>query len=133
MAVSFRAFGTSCHPERSEGSPSSVPVGAGYDDGMMDDPARLELRFKGMLARIFSDGVVTDDERNELRAAIDSGKLTQEQLNATIDSFLRTSFRHFSADGRFTDTEKSKLKLIVAELALPESRLPEDVRRILAE
>jgi len=100
---------------------------------MMDDPARLELRFKGMLARIFSDGVVTDDERNELRAAIDSGKLTQEQLNATIDSFLRTSFRHFSADGRFTDTEKSKLKLIVAELALPESRLPEDVRRILAE
>ena len=100
---------------------------------MADDLDRFELRFKGMLARIFSDGVVTDDERAELRAAIASEALPRERVNATIDGFLRTSFRHFAADGRFTDSEKSKLRLIVTELSLPEATLPEEIRRVLTE
>ena len=92
----------------------------------------LEIRFKGMLARIFSDGVVTEEERAELTKAMTSGDLPADRVQAVMIDFLSKTFRHFTADGRITDTERDKLRLIVDELKLPDDCVPEGVKRAIA-
>ena len=84
-----------------------------------------------MLARIFSDGIVTDDERTELWTAVATGGLDAARVDALLLDFLQKSFAHFSADGRLTDSERGKLRLIVNELALSQEHLPDEIRRVL--
>ena len=91
-----------------------------------------ELRLKGMLARIFSDGVVTDDERAELSQAIAGGMLPADRVQRVMIDFLAKTFAHFTADGEITDGERTKLRLIVGELALPADCVPDAVKRALA-
>lgn len=100
---------------------------------MSSNPEKQELRFKGMLARIFSDGVVTPEERAELDAALTSGELPIERAAAVILDFVAKSFSHFTADGQITESERAKLRLIVSELHLPEDAVPDAVRRALAK
>jgi len=97
----------------------------------MSDSASVERRFTGMLARIFSDGIVTDDERKELWTAVATGGLPASRVDALLIDFIRKSFSHFSADGRLTDSERGKLRLMVDELALSQESLPDEVRRAL--
>jgi len=96
------------------------------------DPQRLELRFLGLLAKIFSDGVITDAERAELHARTQDGALSPDRIRAVMLHFLTTSLAHITADGKVTRREHDKLRLIVDELALPEDSVPEEVRRVLA-
>ncbi|WP_394822166.1 hypothetical protein [Pendulispora albinea] len=84
-----------------------------------------------MLARIFSDGVVTDEERTELWTAVTTGGLDAARVDALLVDFLQKSFSHFSADGRLTDGERKKLRLIVNELALSQEHLPPAIQRAL--
>jgi len=96
------------------------------------DPQRLERRFLGLLAKIFSDGVVTDAERGELHARIQDGQLSPEQIRAVMLHFLTTSLGHITADGKVTRREHDKLRLIVDELGLPDDSVPDEVRDVLA-
>jgi len=91
-----------------------------------------QKRFKGLLARVFSDGVLTKEERSELDEMQKSGALDAKTIETTMSEFLRTSFEHAKADGVITAREKSKLALIVRELRLPEAAVPEEVRRLLS-
>jgi len=84
-----------------------------------------------MLARIFSDGVVTDSERTELWTAVTTGGLDAARVDALLVDFLQKSFVHFSADGRLSDSERGKLRLMVNELALSQEHLPDEIRRAL--
>ena len=93
--------------------------------------ASIDKAFKGMLARIFSDGVVEPAERAELKAKLASGGLSAEQARATMVDFLRTTMKHVNADGKVSDREKDKLKAILAELALPDDCVPDEVKAAL--
>ncbi|WP_394842766.1 hypothetical protein LZC95_37560 [Pendulispora brunnea] len=97
----------------------------------MSDSASVERRFTGMLARIFSDGIVTDEERKELWTAVATGGLPAARVDALLIDFIRKSFSHFSADGRLSDSERGKLRLMVDELALSQESLPDEIRRAL--
>ncbi len=91
-----------------------------------------ELMLKGMLARIFSDGVVEPRERAELEALRKKGDLTPAQIEKVMTDFLHTTLKYSKADGVITDMEKKRLRAIVEELGLPDASIPEDVKKILA-
>lgn len=90
-----------------------------------------DKRLLGMLARIFSDGVLEDAERAELQEHLRSGALTPESARATMSEFLLTTMKHALADGTVTERERAKLRLIVDTLALPADCIPEDVKKAL--
>jgi hypothetical protein len=90
-----------------------------------------ELRFKGMLARVFSDAVLEDAEKAELTEAVKNGGLTVEQVKQAIFAFTATTFKHATADSVITEREADRLRAIVVmvkELGLPDDCIPADVR-----
>ena len=93
----------------------------------MSDSPSAERRFIGMLARIFSDGVVTDAERTELWTSVATGNLDAQRVDALLLDFLKKSFSQFSADGVLTDSERKKLRVMVNELGLAEDHLPTEI------
>lgn len=90
-----------------------------------------ELMLKGLLARIFSDGVVEPKERAELDALRAKGDLTLEQIEKVMVDFFQKTLTYSKADGVITDKERMRLRAIVDELALPESAVPAEVRDLL--
>lgn len=101
----------------------------------MNDDAKLreERRLLGMLARVFSDGVVTQDERAELLSGLAASKLEPERVVRVVDDFMKRSFTHFVADGKLTESEISKARLIVHELGLREEQLPAALKFLASE
>jgi tellurite resistance protein len=94
------------------------------------DPKR---KLKGMLARIFSDAVVEDAERAELKAYLASSGLSVAETKEVFEDFVATTWKITMADGVVSDIEKQRLKEIVNVLALEPSVLPEEWARIVAE
>jgi uncharacterized membrane protein YebE (DUF533 family) len=91
----------------------------------------LEKRLKGMLARVFSDGMLDDAERAELETMWKSGGLTNEQVRKVMSEFVKTTYKHVMADGTVTNLERAKLQNIVRELKLPDDAIPEEVRVVI--
>lgn len=93
--------------------------------------AAIDKGFKGLLARIFADGVMDPSERAELDAKLKSGAISHEAARATMLEFLKTSFAHVAADGVVTGREQERLKAIVQELALPDDCIPDEVKEAI--
>lgn len=93
------------------------------------DPKR---KLKGMLARIFSDAVVEDSERAELKAYLSSGDLSMAEIKEVFADFVATTWKITMADGVVTDVEKQRLREIVRVLALEADVLPPEWARIVA-
>ena len=81
-------------------------------------------RFKGMLARVFSDAVVEDSEAQEIRAFLTSGELSPEEVSSVVMDFVQTTWRVTVADNEISDKERQRLKEIVRVLEIPHSSLP---------
>lgn len=94
------------------------------------DPKR---KLKGMLARIFSDAVVEDAERAELKAYLSSSGLSVAETKEVFEDFVATTWKITMADGVVSDIEKQRLKEIVKLLALDPGVLPTEWARIVAE
>lgn len=92
------------------------------------DPKR---KLKGMLARIFSDAVAEESEREELKAYLSSGVLSEPEVKEVFDDFVRTTWKITIADGVVSDREKQRLREIVAVLALDRAALPEEWATII--
>ena len=97
--------------------------------GSMTDPKR---KLKGMLARIFSDAVAEDSERKELADYLGSGALTDAEVKEVIADFVATTWKITIADGVVSDTEKQRLREIVAVLKLTDDALPTEWKAALA-
>lgn len=78
----------------------------------------------GKLARIFSDAVVEDDERSELRAFLASGELSASETKEVFESFVETTWKATMEDGRISETELRRLKEIIRVLQLDAAVLP---------
>lgn len=85
------------------------------------DPKR---KLKGMLARIFSDTLVEDAERNELKAYLTSGALGVGDVKAVFEDFVATTWKITMADGVVSDVERARLLNIVKELGIAKEMLP---------
>lgn len=93
------------------------------------DPKR---KLKGMLARIFSDAVAEEHERNELATYLASGALTADEIKEVIADFVATTWKITIADGVVSDREKERLREIVAVLKLDPAALPPEWTAALA-
>ncbi|MBX3203456.1 MAG: hypothetical protein KF764_00245 [Labilithrix sp.] len=85
------------------------------------DPKR---KLKGMLARIFSDAVAEEAEREELKAYLSSSGLGDGEIKEVFEDFVQTTWKITMADGVVSDREKQRLREIVSVLALDASVLP---------
>jgi len=93
----------------------------------MDDKRKL----KGMLARIFSDGVAEESERAELKGYLSSGTLSMAEIKEVFDDFVQTTWKITMADGVVTDVERQRLNEIVRVLGLEVDSLPVEWIRTL--
>jgi len=82
-------------------------------------------KFKGLLARIFSDAVVDEAERGELLDFLASGALTPPERAEVVADFVATTWKGTNADGVVSDREKQRLREIVKVLGLEAGTLPE--------
>jgi hypothetical protein len=95
------------------------------------DPKRM---LKGLLARIFSDPVISDEERAELRAHLAPGALLMpREVKEVLSDFVATTWKITMADKVVSDVERQRLRAIVKELELPPEMLPEEWRKLLEE
>ena len=85
------------------------------------DPKR---KLKGMLARIFSDAVAEESEREELKAYLASSALADSEIKEVFEDFVQTTWKITIADGVVSDREKQRLREIVSVLPLEKSVLP---------
>ena len=85
------------------------------------DPKR---KLKGMLARIFSDAVAEQAERDELKAYLASNVLSEGEIKDVLEDFVQTTWKIAIADGVVSDREKQRLLEIVSVLALDKRVLP---------
>jgi tellurite resistance protein len=92
------------------------------------DPKR---KLKGMLARIFSDAVAEESERDELKAYLASGVLNATETKEVFEDFVHTTWKITMADGVISDHEKKRLREIVQVIAIDKAVLPEEWREIL--
>ncbi|MBX3260900.1 MAG: TerB family tellurite resistance protein [Labilithrix sp.] len=94
------------------------------------DPKR---KLKGMLARIFSDAVAEDAERDELKAYLASNVLGEGEIKEVFEDFVQTTWKITIADGVVSDREKQRLREIVSVLALDAGVLPAEWAAIVAD
>ncbi|MBX3198804.1 MAG: TerB family tellurite resistance protein [Labilithrix sp.] len=94
------------------------------------DPKR---KLKGMLARIFSDAVAEDAERDELKAYLASNVLAEGEIKEVFEDFVQTTWKITIADGVVSDREKQRLREIVSVLALDAGVLPAEWAAIVAD
>ena len=99
---------------------------------MLDKDAS-KRRFKGMLARVFSDAVVDDSEAEAVRAFLASGELSPEDVKIVVMDFVQTTWRVTVADSEISDKERARLKEIVRVLELPHSSLPLEWAKAIVE
>lgn len=83
-----------------------------------------KAKFKGLLARIFSNAEVDEAERAELLEFLASGALTVDERSEVVASFVSTTWKTASADGRLSENETKRLRAIASTLALVKSDLP---------
>ena len=83
-----------------------------------------QAKFKGLLARIFSNAEVDETERSELGEFIAGGLLTNAEREAVVRSFIATSWKSANADGVLSEVEKKRLRSIAEELKLTPQELP---------
>ncbi len=88
------------------------------------DTATSTRRFKGMLARVFSDATVDEGEAAEIRAFLASGELATEEVTEVILDFVQTTWRVTVADSHISEKERSRMREIVRVLEVPHSSLP---------
>ncbi|MFO0642913.1 MAG: hypothetical protein U0183_27045 [Polyangiaceae bacterium] len=90
----------------------------------MLDKDTSKRRFKGMLARVFSDAEVDASEADEIRGFLGSGELSPEEVSQVVMDFVQTTWRVTVADSEISDKERKRLKEIVRVLEIPQSSLP---------
>lgn len=78
------------------------------------------------LARIFSDAIVDEDERSELRAFLASGELSPSETKGVFESFVETTWKATMEDGHISETELRRLREIIRVLQLDASVLPKE-------
>jgi uncharacterized tellurite resistance protein B-like protein len=93
------------------------------------DPKR---KLKGMLARIFSDALAEESERKELADYLASGALSAADVKEVVADFVTTTWKITIADGVVSDTEKQRLREIVAVLNVATADLPKEWADALA-
>ena len=91
-----------------------------------------QKKLYSLIERIFADGVVTSDERRELRGLYAEAGLNVSEVKAVFRAFTAHTWGDAVADGVLSADERGKLATIASELRLPLDCVPPDVALVLA-
>ncbi len=83
-----------------------------------------KARFKGLLARIFSNAEVDETERAELLEFLSGGALTIEERREVVAGFVSTTWKTANADGKLSSIETTRLQSIARTLGLTKADVP---------
>ncbi len=91
-----------------------------------------QKKLYSLIERVFEDGVVTADERRELRSLYAETGLNVSEVKAVFRAFVTQTWGEVLADGVLTADERGRLATIAGELRLPLDCVPPDVALALA-
>ena len=83
-----------------------------------------KARFKGLLARIFSNTEVDEAERAELLDFLSGGALTVDERREVVAAFVGTTWKAANADGKLSAGETTRLQSIATTLGLTKADVP---------
>jgi hypothetical protein len=98
----------------------------------MSELNKAQQELSELIDRIFADGLVEAEEREQRRGFWANRGLTVSQVRKVVDVFVTRVWGEVSADGQITDDERERLRAVVAGLRLPAEVLPEPIRAALA-
>jgi hypothetical protein len=98
----------------------------------MSDWNQAQQDLAALIDRIFADGRVDPDEREELRRFWTTRQLAVKQVRAVVDVFVSKTWGEVIADGVVTDQERERLWAVVEGLHLPEAVLPEPMWKAIS-
>jgi hypothetical protein len=84
-----------------------------------------------LVIRIFSDGVLTAEERKALTGLYRDSGLTVSEVRAVLVEFVKATWTDVMADGVVTKEERERLSTIVRELRLPAEFIPLEVSAVI--
>jgi uncharacterized tellurite resistance protein B-like protein len=94
----------------------------------MSELSQAQRELSELIDRIFADGKIEPEEREQLRSFWANRGLTVGQVRAVVDSFVARVWGEVNADGQITDEERTRLRAVVSGLRLPDEVLPPAVR-----
>lgn len=99
----------------------------------MNDPARqlAKRRLAALVSRILADGIVDDDEREELHRFFREAVLTVTDVEDVFREHLAEVTDDVLADGFVTEAERRRCRAIVEELRVPVSMLSPELLAIV--
>lgn len=98
----------------------------------MSELNQAQQELTELIDRIFADGEVAPEEREQLRSFWANRGMTVSQVRNVVDAFVARVWGEISADGQISDDERARLHAVVAGLRLPVEVLPEPIRAALA-
>ena len=91
-----------------------------------------QKRLYSLIARVFEDGVVSADERREMRALYAEAGLNVSEVKAVFRAFVAQTWGEALSDGVLSPEERAKLATVAGELRLPLDCVPPEVALVLA-
>jgi len=82
-----------------------------------------------LVDKIFADGVLTPEERSELRSFYGTGGLSVHEVREVFSAFVKKTWGEAVEDSFVTPDERQKLLTIIVELRLPPEMVPSEVAR----
>jgi hypothetical protein len=93
---------------------------------------QTQKELAALIERIFEDGVVDSEEREELQAFWRQRGLTVPQVREVVDQFVLRVWGEVIADGVITAEERARLAAVKEGLRLPDEVIPEPVREAVS-
>ena len=98
---------------------------------MDETRAQAKEMMRALIERVMADGKIEPAERDEMQAFFSQAALTVGDVRDVLSRYLRAVQDDVLADGLVTDEERARCRAIVAELKIPPSLWPGEIRAIV--
>jgi hypothetical protein len=85
-----------------------------------------------LIERVMADGKIEPAEREEMQAFFRDALMTVGDVRDVMSRYLRAVQDEVLADGNVTDEERARCRAVVAELKIPPSLWPGEIRAIVS-
>ena len=98
----------------------------------MDDSRFMaKVRLTNLIDRLLADGKIDTAERAELQDFYKQQLFTVSDVRDALSGYLKIVQSDVMADGKITDAERARCRAVVAELKIPLSLVPPELKAII--
>jgi hypothetical protein len=88
-------------------------------------------RLADFLPRAMEDGLLDEEEKQELVGLLASGTLHKEDVQEIFSGYLSALASEVWADGSLTETKRERCRQVVKALRIPDAFLPAEMAALL--